>query len=369
MMSRSIPQKFDSIFRTTTTTTTKTPRVEDEERVKVERCSINERCARVFTQISKKMPNPFVVLATAGYDHTIRFWEATRGVCYRTLQHQDSQVNKLEISPDKQILAAAGNPTIKIFEVNASNPSPILTHEGHQGNVTAIGFERDGRWMYSGSDDGTVKLWDARQGSRHTREYESRAAVTTVALHPNGAELLSGDANGNIRVWDLTMNACSCELVPEVGVAVRSVSVASDGSLVVAGNSTGTCYVWRLQKDAKTTAHFEPLHKLRAHPDEYVLKCLISPDVRSLATTSSDKTVKLWNLDGLGLERTLKGHSRWVWDCVFSVDAAYLVTASSDGSARLWDCSTGEAIRVYNGHHKAVVCCALNDSAVDAATG
>ena len=132
------------------------------------------------------MPNPFVVLATAGYDHTIRFWEATRGVCYRTLQHQDSQVNKLEISPDKQILAAAGNPTIKIFEVNASNPSPIVTHEGHQGNVTAIGFERDGRWMYSGSDDGTVKLWDARQGSRHTREYESRAAVTTVA--PAGAE-------------------------------------------------------------------------------------------------------------------------------------------------------------------------------------
>ena len=224
--------------------------------------------------------------------------------------------------------------------------------------------------MYSGSDDGTVKLWDARQGSRHTREYESRAAVTTVALHPNGAELLSGDAE-----WEYSRVGFGDDervfvrkLVPEVGEAVRSVSVASDGSLVVAGNSTGTCYVWRLQKDAKTTAHFEPLHKLRAHPDEYVLKCLISPGVRSLATTSSDKTVKLWNLDGLGLERTLKGHSRWVWDCVFSVDAAYLV-ASSLMKRRLWDCSSGEAIRVYNGHHKAVVCCALNDSAVDAATG
>lgn len=51
-VSRYIPQKFDSIFRTTTTTKTttktKTPRVEDEERVKVERCSINERCTRVF---------------------------------------------------------------------------------------------------------------------------------------------------------------------------------------------------------------------------------------------------------------------------------------------------------------------------------
>ena len=36
-------------------------------------------------------------------------------------------------------------------------------------------------------------------------------------LHPNGTELISGDQNGNIRVWDLTANACSCELVPEVG--------------------------------------------------------------------------------------------------------------------------------------------------------
>ena len=60
-----------------------------------------------------------VVLATAGYDHTIRFWEATSGICYRTLQYADSQVNKLEITADKQLLAAAGNPHIRIFEVRS----------------------------------------------------------------------------------------------------------------------------------------------------------------------------------------------------------------------------------------------------------
>ena len=95
-----------------------------------------------------------VVLATAGYDHTIRFWEATSGICYRTLQYADSQVsersifllrrqrrrrrrrrkknslcinqltrlsnsdslsfqvNKLEITADKQLLAAGGNPHV-----------------------------------------------------------------------------------------------------------------------------------------------------------------------------------------------------------------------------------------------------------------
>ena len=195
------------------------------------------------------MPNPSVVLATAGYDHTVRFWEATRGVCYRTLQYADSQVNKLEITPDKRYLAAAGNPHIRLFEVNTQNLQPVTSHDGHQGNVTAVGFERDGRWMYSGSDDGTVKIWDLRAGG-YQREYESRGAVTCCVLHPNGTELISGDQNGNVRVWDLTQNACSCELVPEVGTAVRSVSIAGDGSLVVAANSSGTCYVWKLQRGA-----------------------------------------------------------------------------------------------------------------------
>ena len=108
-----------------------------------------------------------------------------------------------------------------------------------------------------------------------------------------------------------------------------------------------------------------PLCVMEGHSDR-VWHVAIHPVRNLVATCSSDKTVRLWNLDGFKLERTLVGHSRWVWDCVFSVDAAYLVTASSDTTARLWDCTTGEAIRVYSGHHKAAVCCALNDSASDA---
>jgi hypothetical protein len=34
-------------------------------------------------------------------------------------------VNKLEISPDKQFIAAAGNPHIRFFEVNTHNPNPV----------------------------------------------------------------------------------------------------------------------------------------------------------------------------------------------------------------------------------------------------
>ncbi|KAG6514413.1 hypothetical protein ZIOFF_024768 [Zingiber officinale] len=344
------------------------------------------------------MSQPSVILATASYDHTIRFWEAKSGRCYRTIQYPDSQVNRLEITPDKRYLAAAGNPNIRLFDVNSNSPHPVSSYESHTNNVMAVGFQCDGNWMYSGSEDGTVKIWDLRTATCQ-REYESRAAVNTVVLHPNqvflytffvtdpptnfGAlfyklssltilqkELISGDQNGNIRVWDLAANSCSCELVPEVDTAVRSLTVMWDGSMVVAANNHGTCYVWRLLKGTQTMTYFEPLHKLQAH-NGYILKCLLSPEFcdpnRYLATAASDHTVKIWNVDGFTLEKTLTGMqtfiTRWVWDCVFSVDGAYLITASSDTTARLWSMSTGETVRVYQGHHKATICCALHDGA------
>lgn len=84
----------------------------------------------------------------------------------------------------------------------------------------------------------------------------------------------------------------------------------------------------------QTMTNFEPLHKLQAH-DGYILKCLLSPEFcepnrycisfyeqciqtlrikqcmpfsfRYLATASSDHTVKIWNVDGFTLEKTLVG--------------------------------------------------------------
>lgn len=97
------------------------------------------------------MASSSVVLASAGYDHTIRFWEATSGCCYRTLQYAESQVNKLEITADKTRIAAAGNPQIRVFDVNSPDPNPLLSYDGHAGNVTAVGFHKDGKWMFTGA--------------------------------------------------------------------------------------------------------------------------------------------------------------------------------------------------------------------------
>ncbi|KAI5438400.1 Target of rapamycin complex subunit LST8-1 [Lathyrus oleraceus] len=110
------------------------------------------------------MSQPSAILTAASYDHTIRFWEAKSGRCYRTILYPDTRVNWLEITPDKHFLAAAGNPHIQLFDVSSNSPQSDLRAPGCQ------------------------------------REYESRAAVSSVVLHPNQTELMSGDQDGNIHV-------------------------------------------------------------------------------------------------------------------------------------------------------------------------
>jgi G protein beta subunit-like protein len=57
----------------------------------------------------------------------------------------------------------------------------------------------------------------------------------------------------------------------------------------------------------------------------------------TLATSSADATIKIWNLDEpeAHCRRTLQGHQRWVWDLAFSADSAYLVSGASPPVTRL----------------------------------
>ncbi|KAG8528038.1 uncharacterized protein KY384_006954 [Bacidia gigantensis] len=319
-----------------------------------------------------------VILCTAGYDHTIRFWEALSGICSRTIQHPDSQVNRLCISPDKRYLAAAGNHNVKLFDVKSTNSQPVMVFSGHAGNITGVQFHCEGKWMVTSSEDGFVKVWQTKDATIQ-RVYDHKCAVNDVVIHPNQGELIACDRAGGVKIWDLGEDKCAQELYPEEDVSMASVTVATDGSLLCAGNNSGNVYVWRMIQTRNVTT-IQAITSFQAHT-AYITRVLLSPDVRQLATCSADHNARIWSVDptaphcikgsenlpksrkegAFPLQMSLDSHQRWVWDCAFSADSAYLVTACSDHYARLWELGTQNVIRQYNGHHRGAVCVALND--------
>eukprot|EP01029_Cantina_marsupialis_P021235 TRINITY_DN50588_c0_g1_i1.p1 TRINITY_DN50588_c0_g1~~TRINITY_DN50588_c0_g1_i1.p1 ORF type:complete len:305 (-),score=61.61 TRINITY_DN50588_c0_g1_i1:565-1479(-) len=298
---------------------------------------------------------PSVVLCTAGFDHQIKFWEPSNGLCYHKLNFEDSQVNTMKITSNKQYLVAAGNPIVKLFEIESQNKTPVATYDGHSSSVTSVGFQVDSKWMFSGSEDKTIKIWDVRSKSCK-RDYENGSPINSVVIHPNQGELISADQDGYVCVWDLTANKLR-EKIKMGSSSVHSVSIRNDGLQLAAVNEEGMCVCYSSEGEGE----FVKTKEFKAH-DERVLHCEISPDGTTLATTSSDHTVKMWNnLEDHTLKKTLTKHCGWVWDCVFSADSSYLITASSDHTSKLWEIKSGGVVMNYSGHTKPITCLALND--------
>eukprot|EP00039_Didymoeca_costata_P026871 m.16878 g.16878 ORF g.16878 m.16878 type:complete len:309 (+) comp5830_c0_seq2:212-1138(+) len=297
------------------------------------------------------------LLVTGGYDNTIRVWNTETGGLQRTLQHQDSQVNCLEITPDRRSIAVAGHGQICFFDTNASSPLPVSSFEGHIGNVSSIKFSDDSATMYSGGYDETVKIWDIRASNDYQRDFNHQCPVTCVELNPRKQELISGDEDGRIVRWDLTANKCTEHLIPELETPIRSIAISPDSELLACVNNKGNCYIWQLQGD-----DLLPLKLVEVHSPFYALKCKFTPDSRTLVTTSADRTAKIWDVSReFEHAGSLIGHKMWVWDCAFSADSQYCVTACSDTTARIWDLKEKKCVHELKGHQRAVTAVALSD--------
>jgi len=304
-----------------------------------------------------------VILATAGYDHTIKFWAADTGVCTRTLQHPDSQVNSLEVAPDGSMLAAGGYQHIRMFDLTSGNLSPVVNFEGISKNVMTVGFQAEGRWMFTGGEDCTARIWDLKMRNLSCqRIFQANAPVTCACLHPNQQEMVVGDQSGAIHIWNL-QNDQSEPIIPDPKASIQHVAIDPKGHHMAAVNNKGHCYVWALSSgEPKESSKLVPKNKILAHEGRYSLCCQFSPDSSLLVTTSADHTAKLWRTSDFTLVQELTcPDQRWVWDAAFTADSQYLITASSDCVARLWSLKTGEVRQTYTAHQKAITCLAFRD--------
>jgi len=121
--------------------------------------------------------------------------------------------------------------------------------------------------------------------------------------------------------------------------------------------------------DVPDTTHRLPWTANFQGHTSYVSSVAFSPDGSRLATGSSDKTAKIWDLATGKAALTLEGHTSSVSSVAFSPDGSRLATGSLDSTAKIWDLATGKAALTLEGHTSSVSSVAFSPDGSRLATG
>jgi len=110
-----------------------------------------------------------VQIVSGSEDRSMKVWDTETGRCFRTFNdptygHTDGVTQVVGVGDGRRALSASRDKTIKLWDCDTSRP--VLTFNGHVGEVLSIAVLEDGRRFISGSSDGTIKVWDTRCASR-----------------------------------------------------------------------------------------------------------------------------------------------------------------------------------------------------------
>ncbi len=217
---------------------------------------------------------------------------------------------------------------------------PLAELKGHKGAVGNVAYTDDGRSIVTSGDDRTLRIWSSTTGSLSRTVPLDESPPTSLALM--GTRALTGHDDGRVMLWDLDRGDKPAAYKRN-DADVWSVTFAGEPNRFAVATHDWKIALW----DAGTTT--APLHVFDGH-ESAVQAIAFSRQRRLLASGSADRTVKLWNLETLDLERTYRGHPDFVTALAFSPDGKTLASASLDGSIRLWSTASNRMQRKLTGH-------------------
>jgi WD40 repeat protein/serine/threonine protein kinase len=276
-------------------------------------------------------------LATACRDGMVRIWDATS---FRPiLQHEEwcDAGTSLVISPDGRRIAWTKSGAVQIWGLATGRPPRTLG--GQLGRPIGLAFNPDGRQLASTCWDGTVRLWDAETGTVARLFRGPWGIAFAAAYSPDGTRIGVAFTDGTIRIWcpadGREVGRLICENIEAIAaLATNGVAFSPDGRWLAACSNTADRSPGEVRVFDLTTG--QRVFTLRGHTSN-VTSVAFSPDGRRIATSSFDRTVKLWETESGQEVFTLRGHTSGVLGVAFSPDGRRLATGSIDSTAKIWD--------------------------------
>ncbi len=228
----------------------------------------------------------------------------------------------------------------------AANVSRSL--KGHLKEITSVAWSPDGRFLASGSQDKSVRIWDTASG-KTVRELKGRrcnanyCSYVAVTWSPDGRRIAVSAGDKTARIWD----AATGKIVYTLKGGKASIwrMAWSPDSRFLAGTSFKTVRIWN-------AANGQLVRTLTGHT-EGVSSVAWSPDGRLLASGSYDKTVRVWDAANGKRVHRLYGFPHWVTTVAWSPDGRFLASTSSK-RVYIWDAVTRKLEHKLTGHSDTV---------------
>jgi len=217
---------------------------------------------------------------------------------------------------------------IRLWTVPGCAPAGVL--EGHERRVFDLAFSPDGRWLVSGSEDDTIRLWDFASRKVRAVLHGEPADIGRVAFAPDSDRFATVGFAGDIWLWHVDGRGEKID----PGPSATAVAFSPDGGRLGVSGNDGVVRVLDLaSKRRREYSGFAG----RLYDIQFF------PDGKRVVLAASDKTARVLDLES-GARSALVGHDGELNVVEMDPAGGFIATGGDDWTVRTWRTADGRPL-------------------------